>query len=118
MLVLTTTGDAPPGGQAWTIQRRGRAAGDVLDALAVRGIDVRSKLVTRRDLTPAGFGEAFGRSAYGLRWDRPRAYARRCAQQHPLTGLYLIGSSTHPGASMSYAAWGAAHAATLIGKPA
>jgi phytoene dehydrogenase-like protein len=115
-LLVTTTGTAPDGSLAWTIQRRGGTGADVLEALARRGLDVRDRAVVRIDRTSSDLIEASGGSPYGPAWSGPRSRARRARQFQPVPGLYLIGASAHPGASLSYAAWGAAHAAALVGR--
>lgn len=114
LLVLTTTGRAPEGHHAWTVLSRGGSGEDVLVSLARRGLDVRGKVTHRvdrsaRDLVTQGAG-----SAYGLAWDGWRAVARRAQHGMPLAGLHLVGASMHPGATVPFVGWGAAHAATLI----
>ena len=94
---------------------RGNASEDVLLSLARRGIDVRDKVVTRVD-------RSAGRPRHGDGWFAVRAGLGRlaCASHAalltpiPLTGLYLLGASMHPGATIPYVAWGAAHAAQLV----
>jgi len=115
LLVLTTTGRAPLGHHAWTIQTRGAPGEDVLVALARRGIDVRAHEVCRveRDAV-AQLGETGG-SAYGLAWAGHRSHARRAALVHPLPGVYLVGAGVHPGPSVPYVGWGAAHVAERLG---
>jgi phytoene dehydrogenase-like protein len=116
LLVVTTTGSAPPGDRAWTVWRRGSAQEDVLVTMVRRGLDVRAHLVTRLDRTPIDLIQETSGSSYGLAWAGWRAHVQRSAQTHPLPGLYLVGASMHPGASIPYVAWGAAHVATRIGK--
>jgi len=57
-------------------------------------------------------------AATGYYWGEPRlrAHVQRAAQTHPLPGLYLSGASMHPGASVPYVAWGAAHIAARIDR--
>jgi phytoene dehydrogenase-like protein len=115
LLALYTRAQAPPGGQAWTVYHRGSATDDVVIAMARRGIDVRDRVVTRIDRSPADIVETVGGSPVGLAWDGYRAHARRAAFTAPARGLQLIGASVHPGAGVPSAAWGAAHAAARIG---
>ncbi len=116
LLVLTTSGSAPAGHAAWTVWRRGPAEEDVLVTLARRGIDVRKKVVTRVDRSPVDVVAETGGSPYGLAWSGWRAHAHRAALGNPLLGLHLIGASMHPGASIPYVVWGAAHVAERVGK--
>lgn len=111
------SGDTPPSGdQAWTILHRSLTATDVLASLAGRGLDVRPLVVTQLTRTPGEILAQAGGSPYGLQWNGWRTHARRSAAGNPLTGLHLIGASMHPGSSVPYTAWGAAHVAELVGK--
>ena len=116
LLVVTTSGFAPEGRQAWTVLRRGSAREDVLVTLDRRGIDIRKNVVTRLDRTPVDLTNETNGSSYGLAWAGWRAHVQRAAQTHPLPGLYLLGASMHPGSSIPYVGWGAAHVAARIGK--
>ncbi len=116
LLAVHTTGTAPPGQCAWTIHRRGSAQEDVLLTMARRGVDVRKAVVTRLDRSSVDLIQETGGSSYGLAWAGWRAHVQRAAQTHPLPGLYLLGASMHPGASVPYVAWGAANVATRLGK--
>lgn len=116
LLVVNTQGLAPRGKHAWTVLRRGSAREDVLSTLARRGIDLRKNVVTRLDRTPVDLFNETNGSSYGLAWAGWRAHVQRAAQTHPLPGLYLLGASMHPGASIPYVGWGAAHVAARIGK--
>lgn len=116
LLVVNTQGIAPQGKQAWTVLRRGSAQEDVLITLVRRGIDIRRHVVTRLDRTPIDLINETNGSSYGLAWAGWRAHGQRAAQSHPMPGLYLLGASMHPGSSIPYVGWGAAHVATRIGK--
>ncbi len=116
LLVVSTTGQAPKGKHAWTVWRRGSAQEDVVLTMARRRIDVRKQVVTRIDRNPIELLHETAGSSYGLAWAGWRAHTQRAAQSHPLPGLYLIGASMHPGPSIPYVAWGAAHVAARIGK--
>lgn len=106
-------GQAPA---AWTILKRGGGDADVLVTSASRGVDIRTQVATRVDRTPDEIMAETSGSSYGLRWDGWRAHAERAALANPLPGLHLIGASMHPGSSIPYAAWGAAHVAERLGK--
>ncbi len=116
LLVVTTTGSAPTGSHAWTVVRRGSAQEDVLVTMVRRGIDVRDRVATRLDRTPIDLIQETGGSSYGLAHAGWRAHVQRAAQTSPLPGLYLVGASMHPGASVPYVAWAAAHVAARIGQ--
>lgn len=116
LLVLTTSGAAPGGQAAWTVWRRGSAHEDVLTTLARRGIDVRASVVTRVDRSPDDVIDETGGSPYGLAWAGWGANAQRAALGNPIPGLHLLGAGMHPGASIPYVVWGAAHVAERIGK--
>lgn len=117
LLVLNTAaGSAPPGRQAWTVWCRGQAAEDPLTTLARRGVDVRSQVVTRVERSPQDLLAETGGSSYGLAWAGHRANARRAAAGNRVPGLFLLGAGMHPGASIPYVVWGAAHVAARIGK--
>lgn len=117
LLVLTTSGAAPAGHAAWTVWRRGSAQEDVLTTLARRGIDVRKNLVTRVERGAVDLVAETAGSSYGLAWAGWRAHAQRAALGNPLPGLHMLGAGMHPGASIPYVVWGAAHVAERIGKP-
>lgn len=116
LLVVHTAGTAPAGQHAWTIHRRGSAQEDVLLTMARRGVDVRKAVITRLDRSPVDLIQETSGSSYGLAWAGWRAHVQRAAQTHPLPGLYLLGASMHPGASVPYVAWGAANVAMRLGK--
>ncbi len=116
LLVVRTTGSAPPGRRAWTVLRRGSTQEDVLITLVRRGIDVRRHVVTRVDRSPVDLINETNGSSYGLAWAGWRGHVQRAGQTHPVPGLYLLGASMHPGSSIPYVGWGAAQVAARIGK--
>ncbi len=116
LVVVTTRGAAPAGCHAWTVQWRGSAHEDVLVTLASRGIDVREQVVSRLDRSPADLVAETGGSSYGLCWNGWRDHARRAALLNPFDGLHLVGASLHPGPTVPYVVWGAAHVAARLGK--
>lgn len=113
MMVLTTTGSAPPGHQAWTLLTRGGSGEDPLAVLAARGLDVRALVVERVDRSPSDIVAESG-SSYGHAWGGWRAAARRAAYRRPLPGLFLVGASAHPGPTVPYVGWGAANTAHSV----
>lgn len=115
-MVLTTSGSASPGHHAWTIQWRDPAPEDVLATLKGHGIDVRAQVQTRIDRTPADLSAETRGASYGTAWDGWRPQARRAALDTGIRGLHLVGASVHPGSSLPYAVWGAAHVAARLGK--
>jgi phytoene dehydrogenase-like protein len=117
LLVLTTAGSAPAGHAAWTVWRRGSAHEDVLVTLARRGIDVSKRVVARVERSPLDVMAQTGGSPSGFLWAGWRAHAARAALSSPVQGLHMLGAGMHPGASIPYVVWGAAHVAARIGKP-
>lgn len=106
---------APDGHEAWFVlvnaARQGpvdwdagdtspRYADHLLDLLAKRGFDVRSRIRTRMVLSPADLQRrtgAVGGAIYGSSSNGWRAAFLRPANATPLAGLYLVGGSAHPG---------------------
>ncbi len=116
LLVLNAAGSAPPRHRAWTIWQRGACKDDVLAVLADRGLDVRNDVVRRIDRNPAELAASSGGSPDGWVWAGYRANARRSGVAAPIPGLHLLGAGMHPGPSIPYVVWGAAHVAARIGK--
>ena len=78
-------------------------AGQVLDRLAQRGIDVRDRVVLREIRSPADLAErtrADGGSIYGTSSNGARAAFLRPPNRSPLPGLFLVGGSSHPGGGL------------------
>jgi phytoene dehydrogenase-like protein len=115
LVVVSTTGVAPPGHRAWTVRQRGQAD-DVLAVLADRGLDVRGQVVTRLDRSPRQVLAEPGGSSYAVAWDGWRAYARRSEYAQPVAGLHVLAASLTPGATIPQVVWTAAHIANRIGK--
>ncbi|WP_148613087.1 phytoene desaturase family protein [Nocardioides rubriscoriae] len=90
----------------------------VLDLMAERGLDVRSRVrhrtlvspadLERRTLTPGG-------SIYGTSSNGARAAFQRPANRSPLPGLYLVGGSSHPGGGLPLVVLSARIVAGLVG---
>jgi phytoene desaturase len=75
----------------------------VLDRLAVRGVDVRDRVVFREIRSPADLADrtrADGGSIYGTSSNGPRAAFLRPPNRSPLPGLFLVGGSSHPGGGL------------------
>lgn len=115
-LVVTRSGTAPAGGEAWTVQGRGGSGEDALAVLARRGLDLRDRVVVRVDQSPADVVGLLGGSPFGLVADGWRAQVRRAGLLEPMPGLLLAGAGTHPGAGLPYTAWRAAHVAEVVGR--
>jgi len=116
LIVVTTTDAAPDGGHAWTVRHRGAPGEDIVATLARRGLDVRDRVVARVERDAVAQIQATGASPFGLAWAGHRTHARRAALVQPLPGLHLVGAGVHPGASIPYVGWGAAHVAARVGK--
>jgi len=124
---------APPGCEAWFVlvnaPRQGqvdwRAPGlasayaeRLLDLLAVRGFDVRGRMVVHEVRTPADLADhtrASGGAIYGTSSNGLRAAFLRPANRGPLRGLYLVGGSAHPGGGLPLVALSARIVADLVG---
>ncbi|MEJ7707959.1 MAG: NAD(P)/FAD-dependent oxidoreductase [Nocardioidaceae bacterium] len=104
------------GAVAWTVLRRGDGGEDVLEIMAARGVDARACVVARIHRDPNEMIAELGGSPFGLQWDGWRAHAQQATFGNPLPGLHLIGTAMHPGPTIPYVAWGAAHVAARIGR--
>jgi phytoene desaturase len=109
----------PDGGVDWDEPGlAGRYAGQVLDVLARRGLDVRDRVrwcVTR---TPADLGRETGSpggSIYGTSSNGARAAFLRPANTSPVRGLFLVGGSAHPGGGLPLVLLSAEIVAGLVG---
>lgn len=107
---------------AWTVHipatgDRAPEAGEVLELLAARGIDVRGKarvvhtisVADREAATGVPGGAAYGPAVNGLRSALLRSPVRQ-----PVPGLFHVGASARPGSGLSFAALSGWHAAELI----
>lgn len=124
---------APPGCESWFVlvnaPRQGQVdwtapglaatyAERLLDLLAVRGLDVRERVVVREVRTPADLAarsRATGGAIYGASSNGPRAAFLRPANRSPVPGLYLVGGSSHPGGGLPLVTLSAKIVADLIG---
>ncbi len=91
----------------------------LLALMAERGLDVRDRLRWREVITPADLERRtrrVGGSLCGSSSNTTRAAFMRPANRSPVPGLYLVGSSTHPGSGLAQAGLSARIVAGLIGK--
>ena len=115
MLVVRTGGRAPAGGAAYTVHGRGKLAEDILRALARQGIDLRSHLVTRVDLTPRALVQQWQTSPYGVLWQGRATIRRRLGPRTPIPGVYAAGAHATPGAGLPFVGLSAALVAQVVG---
>lgn len=104
----------------WDEPGRADAYADtILTRLAQRGVDVRDRLLWREVRTPADLERqtrAPGGSIYGTSSNGARAAFQRPANRSPISGLFLVGGSAHPGGGLPLVAMGAEIVADLIGR--
>jgi phytoene dehydrogenase-like protein len=109
----------PGTGVDWTADGlAARYADRVLDVLAARGMDVRSRLLWCEVRTPADLERdtgSVGGSIYGTSSNGARAAFLRPANASPVPGLYLVGGSSHPGGGLPLVALSAEIVAGLVG---
>ncbi|MEU7869729.1 phytoene desaturase family protein [Dactylosporangium sp. NPDC049140] len=107
---------APQGPVDWPTEANAYAE-RVLDVLASRGHDVRARLLFRDVLTPADLerstrspgGAIYGTASHGL------GGLLRPPNRAPVTGLFLVGGSVHPGGGLPLVMLSAKIVADLIG---
>ncbi len=108
-----------PGAVDWT--RDGLAASyadRVLDVMARRGLDVRSRVLWREVRTPADLERdtwSPGGAIYGTSSNGARAAFLRPSNASPVPGLFLVGGSAHPGGGLPLVGLSAAIVAGLVG---
>jgi UDP-galactopyranose mutase len=115
LLVVRTSGRAPDGGAAYTVHGRGRLAEDILKALARNGLDLRTDLVTRVDLTPRDLVTTWQSSPYGVLWEGRGTVRARLGPRTPVENLYAAGAHATPGAGLPFVGLSAALVAQVIG---
>jgi phytoene desaturase len=96
-----------------------RYADRVLAQLAERDLEVRDRLLWREVRTPADLERATrspGGASYGAWSHGRRAALSRPANRSPVPGLFLVGSSAHPGGTLPLVGMSAAIVAQLIGR--
>ncbi len=94
-----------------------RYADTILDQMAERGIDIRSRVVFRELRTPAELERrtrAIGGSIYGTSSNGTRAAFLRPRNQSAIPGLYLVGGSSHPGGGLPLVTLSAQIVAELV----
>ncbi|QCX27161.1 phytoene desaturase family protein [Nocardioides jishulii] len=114
-LVLRHGGAAPEGHSVLTVQHRGRASVDVVDLLAERGVDLRGRVVTRVERSPADLAEAWGGSPLGTQWRGRDTVRRRLGPTTPVAGLYAAGAHATPGAGLPFTGLSGALVAQAVG---
>lgn len=111
----TDTSHAPEGCENWFVMVNAPAASDrfdwglqgdayrshILEMLARRGLDIRSKIKVEKQLTPLDFETRTGArhgAIYGLSSNNRLNALRRPHNRAPdIRGLYFAGGTTHPG---------------------
>lgn len=89
----------------------------VLDTLAARGIDVRSKSRVLHVITATDREAATGTpggAAYGPAANNLRSTLLRSPVRQPVPGLFHVGASARPGSGLSFAALSGWHASELV----
>ena len=114
-LVVRTGGQAPAGGHAWTLLGRGLLAEDIVVALARKGVDVRSNVVTRVDRSPREQVELWNGSPLGVLWQGRSTLQQRLGPSTPIEGVYAAGAHASPGSGLPYVGLSAALVAQEIG---
>ncbi|MFL6183013.1 MAG: phytoene desaturase family protein [Actinomycetes bacterium] len=95
-----------------------RYAKRVLELMARRGLDVRDRILWQEARTPADIADRSwspGGSIYGSSSNSRRSAFMRPANRSPITGLFLVGGSAHPGGGLPLVGMSAAIVAELIG---
>lgn len=110
----------PRAGVDWTAQGVAeRYADHVLDVLARRGMDIRTRIAWREIRTPADLARdvrAPGGAIYGQSSNGARAAFARPANASPIEGLFLVSGSAHPGGGLPLVGMGAEIVANLVGR--
>lgn len=91
----------------------------VLNRLAERGFDIRTRIDFTRTLAPADFEaryRAVGGAIYGTSSNGKRAAFARPHNVGPVDGLYLVGGSAHPGGWLPMVAISARIVADLVAE--
>ncbi|HUF97910.1 MAG TPA: phytoene desaturase family protein [Ilumatobacter sp.] len=89
----------------------------VLNRLAERGVDLRSRIQFTRTLIPADFEvryRAIDGAIYGTSSNGKKAAFQRPSNIGPVDGLYLVGGSSHPGGGLPMVATSARIVADLV----
>ena len=125
---VTDPGRAPADGENWYMLVNTPAAtgvdrkmmtAAVLNRLAERGFDLRTRIDYTRTLVPADFEaryRAVDGAIYGTSSNGKRAAFARPGNAGPVEGLYLVGGSVHPGGGLPMVAISARIVADLVAE--
>jgi phytoene desaturase len=89
----------------------------IIDSLEAKGLDIRSRLQVMEIRTPADLERevrAPGGSIYGTSSNGPRSAFLRARNRSPISNLYCVGGSAHPGGGLPLVAISAEIVATAI----
>ncbi len=114
-LVVRTNGTAPEGAHAWSVLGRGRLAEDIVNALQRSGIRVRDQVEVRVDRSPRELVADWNGSPQGVLWQGRGTLRHRMGTTSPITGVYLAGAHTTPGAGLPSVGLSAALVAQVVG---
>ena len=110
----------PTSGVDWTTPGQTETYADtILEVMAERGVDVRSKIRHRILRSPADLERLTmtpGGSIYGSSSNGARAAFLRPANRSPVPGLYLVGGSAHPGGGLPLVMSSGKIVAEMIGQ--
>ena len=107
-----------PGALRWDAATAASYADHLLGRLAVRGLDVRERVLWSQHLSPADLEArtgAVGGAIYGTSSNGPAAAFLRPANRSPVDGLFLVGGSSHPGGGLPLVTLSARVVAGLVG---
>jgi len=111
---------APGHGTDWRADGAREAyAEHILAVLARRGVDLRRRLRWYETRAPDDLQQATlspGGSIYGSSSNGARSAFLRPANRSPVTGLFLVGGSSHPGGGLPLVGLGAAIVAEQVGS--
>jgi UDP-galactopyranose mutase len=107
---------APDGASALSVQSRGVAPDELLDALAAAGFDVRQRVAARVDLPGADLLRRWGGSPYGTEWRGRSSLKARLGTRTPINGVYAAGAHATLGTGLPFAGLTAALVATAVGS--
>ena len=110
---------SPRTGIDWAASGLADAYADrILTVMAERGLDVRDRVLWRELRTPADLERSTGSvggSIYGTSSNGVRSAFLRPANRSPVSGLFLVGGSSHPGGGLPLVGLSAAIVAAQIG---
>jgi len=103
----------------WHAADRNALANGILETMADRGYDIRGRVEQWRLRTPADLEtrtRSVGGAIYGSSADGPRSAFLRPANRSPVSGLFLVGGSAHPGGGLPLVLLSAQIVDRLIGS--